>query len=935
MQSLKLPLIALLFVLILLTRGFAQVITTDPPFPTADAPVTITFDATQGGGGLAGYTGDVYTHTGLILEGQSAWQHVIGNWGVNSTQPQMTRIAPNLYTLEITPSIRQFYGASAQAVIQKMAFVFRASTGSPQTEDLFVDVYNTGLNISIVSPQNGALVELDETLNIQASANEADSMFLFLNANLLTAVAGNAINYALLADTPGTQWIRILAKHEDQTATDSVSFFVRGAVPVAVLPIGVINGINYISDNSVTLVLHDPPALKQYVFVIGDFNNWMPHEDYYMNRTPDGTRYWLTINNLEAGKEYIFQYYIDGEMRLADPYSHKISDPWNDHWIPEANYPNLIEYPDDKTSGVASVLQTAQPPFIWEATDFTAPAVEDLVIYELHIRDFIATRDIKTLTDTLNYLERLGVNAIELMPINEFEGNDSWGYNPAFYFATDKAYGRKQDYKAFIDECHKRGIAVLIDMVLNHSFGLSPLVQMYFDPSAGQWGQPSAANPWYNQVCPHEPWCWGYDFDHLSPHTQEFIDRVNEYWLTEFKVDGFRFDFTKGFTNQQTGNQGSNYDAVRVNILKRMADQIWDVNSNAYVILEHFAENSEEKALAEYGMLIWGNMNYNYNESTMGWLTSSNFSGISYKNRGWDDPHLVGYMESHDEERMMYKNITYGNSANPMHDVKDTTIALLRQETAAALFFSIPGPKMIWQFGELGYDYSINHCPDGTINDNCRTSAKPIRWDYTEDGHRNGVFNAYAQLIRLKKQYDVFRSDDFSTSLSGAMKFVKLNHSSMNALVIGNFDVQTATATPQFQHTGWWYEFFSGDSLNVTDMNMALQLQPAEYRLYTSVNVVGINEVDPDTFGSDNKLILSPNPADSHLNISFKLNESAHVSFNLYNLQGLKVATIHEGSFKRGRQSIAYELPAHLPSGLYVVKMLTGSQVASQKFIIQ
>ncbi|MBE0660833.1 MAG: T9SS type A sorting domain-containing protein [Bacteroidales bacterium] len=933
MQHLKLPLIALLFVLVLTTRGFAQVITTDPPFPTADAPVTITFDATQGGGGLAGYTGDVYTHTGLILEGQSAWQHVIGTWGVNSTQPQMTRIAPNIYTLEITPSIRQFYEASAQAVIQKMAFVFRASTGSPQTEDLFVDVYTAGLNISIVSPQSGAIVELDETLNVQASANEADSMFLFLNANLLSAVEGNSINYALLADTPGTQWIRILAKHDGQSATDSVSFFVRGAVPVAELPTGVINGINYINSNSVTLVLHDPPALKQYVFVIGDFNDWMAHEDYYMNRTPNGTHYWLTINNLEAGKEYIFQYYIDSDLRLADPYSHKIVDPWNDHWIPDANYPNLIEYPDNKTSGVASVLQTAQTPFTWEATDFVAPAAEDLVIYELLIRDFIATRDIKTLTDTLDYLERLGVNAIELMPINEFEGNDSWGYNPAFYFATDKAYGRKQDYKAFIDECHKRGIAVLIDMVLNHSFGLSPLVQMYFDPSAGQWGQPSAANPWYNQVCPHEPWCWGYDFDHLSLHTQEFVDRVNEYWLTEFKVDGFRFDFTKGFTNQQTGNQGSNYDAARVGILKRMADQIWNVNPNAYVILEHFADNTEEKALAEYGMLIWGNMNYTYNESTMGWLTNSNFSGISYKTRGWGVPHLIGYMESHDEERLMYKNITYGNSANPMHDVKDTTIALQRQKTAAALFFSIPGPKMIWQFGELGYDYSINHCPDGTINDNCRTSAKPIRWDYTEEGYRDGVFTTYAQLIRLKKHYDVFRSTDFSTSLSGAIKFVKLNHASMNALVIGNFDVQAGNATPQFQHTGWWYEYFSGDSLNVTDVNMSLQLQPSEYRLYTSVNVVGIDELNPAGTGSGN-LTISPNPAESHVNIGFTLLENYQVVLELYSLQGKKVATVHEGELKRGGHTISYELPAHLSSGLYVVRMLKGNQVISQKFII-
>ncbi len=161
---------------------------------------------------------------------------------------------------------------------------------------------------------------------------------------------------------------------------------------------------------------------------------------------------------------------------------------------------------------------------------------EELVIYELHIRDFVGTRAIKTVMDTLDYLERLGVNAIELMPINEFEGNDSWGYNPSFYFAPDKAYGTENDYKRFIDECHKRGIAVIIDMVLNHSYGQSPLVQLYFDPTAGDYGQPTAQNPWYNEVCPHEPYCWGYDFDHESAQTKKFVDRVNRFWIENYKV---------------------------------------------------------------------------------------------------------------------------------------------------------------------------------------------------------------------------------------------------------------------------------------------------------------------------------------------------------------------------------------------------------------
>jgi glycosidase len=922
----KLPAILLTPALAIFIIGNAQVITTDPPFPTPDEPVTITFDATQGGAALAGYSGDVYAHTGLILEGNPAWQLVIGDWNNNTNQPKLTRIAPDRYTLDITPSIRQFYSASSQDEIQKMAFVFRAATGAPQTEDLFVDVYQTGLNVSIQNPPNGTIIGLNETLTIEAAASEADSMFLFLNSDLLIAIEGNYIGYELFADDPGSQWIKVEAKLNGSIASDSVYFFTRGDVTIADLPAGVANGINYIDDNTVTLVLHDPPALKQYAFAIGDFNTWMVHEDYYMNRTPDGTRYWITIENLEAGKEYIFQYYIDGELRLADPYTHKVIDPWHDKWIPESTYPNLIQYPDGKTTGIASVLQTAQAPYAWEIEDFTPPAIEDLVIYELLIRDFVETRDVKTLIDTLDYLEQLGVNAIGLMPINEFEGNDSWGYNPAFYFATDKAYGRQQDYKWFIDECHKRGIAVIIDMVLNHSFGQSPLVQMY---SKSNFWEPAPENPWYNEYCPHEPWCWGADFDHTSPYTKEFVDRVNAHWLTEFKVDGFRFDFTKGFTNQQTGNQGSNYDATRIAILKHMADKLWEVNPDAYVILEHFCENREEKELAEYGMMVWGNMNYAYNEATMGWLSNSNFSGASYQNRGWNVPHLVGYMESHDEERLMFKNITYGNSGNPGHDVKDTDIALQRIETVAAFFFTIPGPKMIWQFGELGYDYSINHCPDGSINDNCRTSPKPVRWDYFEEENRKKVYDVFSELIALKKEFDVFRTADYSLALGGALKYIRLNHEEFNVVVAGNFDIESRQAQPQFQHTGWWYEYFSGDSLNVTDTDMSIGLSPAEYRLYSSKK---LNEETAQEF--KNTLKVYPNPVEDQFTVKFTLETDNNLVMGIYSLHGRQVASLTEGHYVKGSHEISFMRPAHLSAGLYMLRLLAGNRILSQKFII-
>ena len=136
-------------------------------------------------------------------------------------------------------------------------------------------------------------------------------------------------------------------------------------------------------------------------------------------------------------------------------------------------------------------------------------------------------------------------------------------------------------------------MAVVIDMVLNHSYGQSPLVRLYFEN-----GKPTAENPWYNVTSNFQnpDAQWGYDFNHESADTKAFVDSVTSYWLTYYKVDGFRFDFTKGFSNTVYGpsDWGSAYDASRIAILERMTDKIKAVNPNAYVIFEHLADNSVE-----------------------------------------------------------------------------------------------------------------------------------------------------------------------------------------------------------------------------------------------------------------------------------------------------------------------------------------------------
>ncbi len=582
------------------------------------------------------------------------------------------------------------------------------------------------------------------------------------------------------------------------------------------------DGINKISDDSLGFVLYAPG--KTSVYLIGDFNNWQISESYKMTKT--GDRFCIRIGNLQKGKEYICQYLIDNSIRVADPYATKISDPWNDKYISSSIYPNLISYPTGKTTEIAMVVNTDRTEYSWNVANFNVTNPENMVIYETLIRDFTDKRSIKGVQEKLSYLKELGVNAIELMPFNEFEGNDSWGYNPSFYFATDKAYGTPNDYKDFIDACHTNGIAVIMDMVLNHSYGQSPLVRMYMN------GDKAAAdNPWYNVASPNTDYSWGYDFDHESKSTQAFVDSVCAYWMKEYKIDGFRFDFTKGFTNK-AGN-GWSYDASRINILKRIADEIWKRKSDAIIILEHLTDNSEEKVLSDYGFYLWGNMNGKYNEATMGYgkyiddndgLLKGDISRTSYKQRGWSKPNLIAYMESHDEERIMFKNKTYGYTYED-YNIKDIPTGLKRTEAAAVIMMSFPGPKMIWQFGELGYDYELN---------NDRLGQKPIRWDYFDVPARKSLYNVYSKMNNLRNTNEIFYTSDFTANVSDQFKQILLKSDNGYICAIANFDYQNASATVNFGKTGEWEDYFTGEKLTLTTTDQIIELQPGEYRLYIS-----------------------------------------------------------------------------------------------------
>ncbi|MCX6305090.1 MAG: alpha-amylase family glycosyl hydrolase [Bacteroidetes bacterium] len=824
-----------------------NLVTTDPAFPVLGSPVTIYFNATLGNGGLYNYTGDIYAHTGVITNlstGSTDWKYVKTAWGENTPETKLTKIGDNLYSIQVA-NIRQYYGVPAAEQILKMAFVFRGGVVNPggnypehknaDGSDILIDVYDAALKVKIMNPSSrNPLASPNQVLPVCVEAMRNHTISIYLDQELLITDSTSSLAYPLVLQgkSPGTYWVKAVATGATGKARDSVSIYLRGPVVVQELPAGVKNGINYVDNNTVTLVLNDPAGLKSFAFAIGEFSNWLPNDQNYMKRTPNGKNYWITLSGLTSMKEYSYQYFIDGKLKVGDPYCDKILDPWNDRWIPKDNYPALKSYPFDKTIGPVSVFQTNQAAYPWEVTAFTPPAVnetqQDLMVYELLLRDFTDSSSIITAMEKLDYLKNLGVNAVELMPVMEFDGNNSWGYAPNFFFAPDKFYGRKADYKKFIDECHKRGMAVVLDIVTNHCFGQCPFAMMYFDPNTGV-GQPSAANPWLNAQAPH-PLSVGYDFNHESPYTREFFKQVLSYWLTDYKVDGFRFDLSKGLTQKYSGSDmgaWSAYDQGRINIITDYYNHIKSVNPKAYMILEHFADNSEETVLANTGMMLWSAMQDRYKQVGMGWQSNSDISWAYHGNRGWTYPNLVDFMENHDQERIMFEALSNGNSSGT-YNIKDTVTALHHIGMTSALFMGIPGPKMLWQFGELGYDYSI------MFNDG-RTAPKPARWDYFNQPDRQKLYFVYSGMAKLRKS-DAFRYGAFTSDLGGLGKRMWIAHSSMNVVISGNMDVAAMNMAPGFMNAGQWYDYFSGEAVTVTDpANQTFSFGPGEFRVFTSV----------------------------------------------------------------------------------------------------
>lgn len=904
-------------------------------------PITITINGSidEGQWGIADHSLYLWTWAFDTNDTTQKGTPNNGSWDASSEASKFTYNAgTDTYTKTITPTT--YYNTTG---IGKIGFLVKAKNGNgdKKSQDILVEVGS--FQVSLTSPieNSASIIASGSNFNITATnTNGAASYSLKANGTVINTNASTAsYSYSHVGIT-NNQTYELSVTQAGTTIVKKFSVVVNPNTVSLAMPAGLVDGINYnpADATKATLVLDAP--LKDFVYVAGSFNNWQPTSAYAMKKDPVSGKFWLELTGLVSGANNTYQYWVvdatplansPSLIKTADPYSTLVLSPYDDPSIPASSYPNLPAYPAGQQFEV-TVLKTGQTPYNWQVTNFTKPEKEKLVVYEVLVRDFDAARNYQSLIDKIDYFKNLKINAIELMPVMEFEGNESWGYNTSFHMALDKFYGTSDKLKELIDVCHQNGIAVILDVALNHAFGRNPMVRMWMnDPDGDGFGSPTTENPYFNTVAKHT-YSVGEDFNHQSARTQYYVERVIKQWIQEYKIDGFRWDLTKGFTQACTASDEActnAYQQDRVDVLKKYADYSWSLDPTHYTIFEHLGTEAEEKQWADYkisetpskGIMMWGKMTKEYNQLSMGYATESNISKMSSANRGFAANRLIGYAESHDEERLMYKNVQYG-AVNGTYNVKTLNTALSRMSAIGAVSLLIPGPKMIWHFGELGWESSIFTCNNNSVNTDsdaaagdCKLDTKPQpQWvnNWLGNSNRNKIYNDWAKMITLKKTEPVFSGTSTIPNANSLTVNIKITNASLTSaqlkdvLILANFDVTAQNVATGFPYAGIWVNLMDNTTINVTDINAPINLPPGEYRIYGNKPA----NLAIEDFEKGNTVNLFPNPVSNY----FTLN-TAVAKVQVFSVSGQLVKSFASN----GNVDFQFGV-SELQSGLYVVK---------------
>ena len=761
---------------------------------------------------------------------------------------------------------------------------------------------DAGFTLGFRSSRATNLVTADQRIRFTATTDVEAAITIYIDGVQNCSATGTTLaTEYMYFTTPGNHIAKAVATYGGKTLTKEIKVVFNSDSPQGTNPPAEAYGVTRQGDS---YMFQFAAPEKSSVILLGSWDNYSYDADRIMNYTidtaADGTQYkrfYTTVPASVTGTEFGYCYVVDGKTGVGDPWARLVLDPGNDKYITSEVYPDMPAYPTASlpSNTVVSWYSDNLLDYNWQTTDFKPANKTDLVIYEMLFRDFTGTEGaakgngtVRQAIEKIPYLKSLNINAVELMPINEFNGNNSWGYNPNFYFAIDKAYGTPQDYKEFIDKCHAEGIAVILDVVFNQCDWLHPWYKMY---SAG-------SNPFINATAPHaysvlNDWNQGY------PLVEKQWVEMLKFWLSEYKVDGFRFDLVKGLGNNDSypsssDNNTNKYNQSRIDRMIRLHAAMKEVNPDAYFINEDLATAQEENAMAQDGQLNWANVNDPGCQFAMGYNSGSSLARMwATKDGGRLAGSTVAYLESHDEQRLAYKQDMWGvdgvkgNNANSMK----------RLAGAAAQMILVPGSHMIWMFSEMG---NAQNTKDATGGNN--TSPKIVNWALLDKPENKALMENYAAMIKLRLQYpELFSTTaDYKCYVSNVGtttwpkgRWISTSDASgekeLHAVINTNTD-QNVTVELQFKkndNAAYHIEVKSLDSNPSFDAAAkTVTIGPNDFVVITSNNVSGVDDILVDGDYADAESMKAYDCGGA-IRVT-----GAPAAIGVYTMAGAKVATL-------------------------------------------
>lgn len=457
----------------------------------------------------------------------------------------------------------------------------------------------------------------------------------------------------------------------------------------------------------------------QNVSVIGSFNDWDATKNQ-MESEENG--YWYAnIPEAQVDNEYLFLLSTpNGEFKRIDPYAR------------------------DVTSSVGnSIIQDTR--FDWDGDDFSIMPWNELVIYELHIGTFNDQEEVahkgefSSVSARLEHLKKLGINAIQIMPIGEFAGERSWGYNPSHIFSVEGDYGGPLTFKQFVKRAHQSGIAVILDVVYNH-LGPSDLDLWQFDG----WSENGRGGIYfYNDDRAITPW-GDTRPDYGRGEVRQYLLDNAMMWLEEYHVDGIRFDCTQFI---RMVNDSDKHDIPEGwSLLQWINSQIAEKFPGRITIAEDLQNNrwiTKDVGAGGAGFASqWDAMFVHPIRQAVVTPQDEQRSLVAIRDailyRYNDDAFdRVIYSESHDEVANGHARVP--QEINPS-DPKGW-YSQKRSTLAAAMVFTSPGIPMLFQGQEF--------LEGGWFRD-----TVPVNWDQCTEFH--GIVRLYRDLIRLRTNRDGF-----------------------------------------------------------------------------------------------------------------------------------------------------------------------------------